>query len=142
MKVEEILRSKGAEVFAVAATEPISHAVDVLGERSIGAVLVTDGGENVAGILSERDIVRMLRTRGADVLTAPVSSCMTKEVFTCTPETSVDELMTEMTRKRIRHMPVLRNGALAGVVSIGDVVKRKIEQTEHEAAALKEYIAS
>lgn len=142
MKVEHILRSKGADVFSVTTTDPISKAVDVLGEKNIGAVLVKDEAGAVAGILSERDVVRTMRTSGVSALGEPVSSCMTANPYTCEMETSVDDLMVQMTEKRIRHMPVLKEGTLVGVVSIGDVVKRKIEQAEQEAAALKEYISS
>ncbi len=142
MKVEQILSAKGADVFSVTTTDPISKAVDVLGKKNIGAVLVKDKAGAVAGILSERDVVRMMRTGGAATLSEPVSSCMTANPHTCGLETSVDELMMEMTEKRIRHMPVVKDGALVGVVSIGDVVKRKIENAEQEAAALKEYISS
>ena len=142
MKVEQILGSKGADVVAVSASALISEAVNVLGERNIGAVIVTDGGGRVSGILSERDIVRRLRRDGPATLDARVAECMTPNPYTCAPETEVDEVMTHMTDKRIRHMPVMQEDRLVGVVSIGDVVKRKIEQIEREAEALKEYISS
>ena len=142
MKVEHILQSKGADVFAVSGATTVKEAVDLLGEKNIGAVVVKDGAGAVSGILSERDVVRRLKSEGAGVLARPVSDCMTKAPITCTRETSLDELMGLMTRKRIRHVPVVENGALVGMVSIGDVVKRKIDEIESEAAALKEYIAS
>lgn len=141
MKVDEILRSKGVEVHAVSADARIADAVEVLNEKNIGAVVVKNG-EEVAGILSERDIVRRLKTDGVDVLTRSVSSCMTRRVHTCSLDASIDDLMALMTKERIRHIPVIENGALVGLVSIGDVVKRKIDQSEQEAAALREYIAS
>ncbi|MEM9170148.1 MAG: CBS domain-containing protein [Pseudomonadota bacterium] len=142
MKVENILLSKGDAVHAVAEQATVRTAVDLLGAHNIGAVLVTDAKGALSGILSERDIVRRLRTDGPSVLATPVANCMTPQPFTCGLQTTLDELLGEMTRKRIRHMPVVEGGALVGVVSIGDVVKRKIEVSEAEAAALKEYIAS
>ena len=142
MKVEHILQSKGADVFAVSDATTVKDAVDMLGEKNIGAVIVKDGGGAVSGIFSERDVVRRLKHEGPGVLSRPVSDCMTRNPITCTPETSVDELMGVMTSKRIRHVPVVEGGALVGMVSIGDVVKRKIDEIETEAAALKEYIAS
>lgn len=142
MKVEHILQTKGADVFAVSDSTTVREAVDVLGERNIGAVVVKDKGGAVSGIFSERDVVRRLKSEGPAVLDRPVSDCMTRDPFTCTLDTSLDELMGVMTKKRIRHMPVIRDGKLAGIVSIGDVVKRKIDDIEREAAMLKEYIAS
>ena len=142
MKVEHILQAKGADVFAVSDATTVREAVDILGEKNIGAVVVKDKSGSVSGIFSERDVVRRLKSEGPDVLSRPVSDCMTKNPFTCTPDTSLDELMGVMTNKRIRHMPVIRDGKLAGIVSIGDVVKRKIDDAEREAAMLKEYIAS
>ena len=141
MKVEQILQSKGADVFSVQDTDTINKAVAVLNEKNIGAVVVQDASQKVAGILSERDVVRHLGARGPEALAMRVSECMTPNPFTCGTETTVDELMARMTEKRIRHMPVVNEGALVGVVSIGDVVKRKINQAEEEAKALKDYIA-
>ncbi len=142
MKVSEILQVKGADVFAISTTSSISDAVDILGQQNIGAVVVKNESDKLAGILSERDIVRFIHQKGVEAVAAPVSSCMTPDPFCCSLNTTVDELMAEMTTKRIRHMPVIEGGKLAGMISIGDVVKRKIEETEKEAAALKEYIAS
>lgn len=142
MKVENILQSKGADVFSVKSTDTITQAVSVLNEKNIGAVVVQDTSQNVIGILSERDVVRYMGSRGAGALTMKVSECMTPDPITCGIDETVDNLMGKMTEKRIRHMPVTQEGRIVGVVSIGDVVKRKIEQAEQEAAALKEYIAS
>lgn len=141
MKVDQILQAKGAEVFTISYDAAISDAVGVLHDRNIGAVVVETGGK-VAGILSERDIVRQLKREGAAVLQRSVADCMTRNVFTCTREATIDEVMEQMTDRRIRHMPVVENGALVGLVSIGDVVKLKIRHVEQEAQALKEYIAS
>ena len=142
MKVEQILHVKGTEVFAIGKSATIEDALDVLSVHNIGAVVVKDIHGSVVGILSERDIVRDLQKKGASLLDQSVEQSMTANPYTCTMDTPIDDLMGQMTAKRIRHMPVLKGEALIGVVSIGDVVKRKIEQTEQEAAALKEYIAS
>ena len=142
MKVEQILQSKGTEVFAVREDDVINDAVALLNDKNIGAVVVRGGNDDVVGILSERDIVRRLGAKGVDALTMRVKDCMTPEPFTCSPDASVDDLMAQMTEKRVRHLPVTADGKILGVVSIGDVVKRKIEQAEQEAEALKEYIAS
>ncbi len=142
MKVEQILQAKGADIFAVAPGDKISDAIALLNDKNIGAVIVRDADGSVAGILSERDIVRRLGAHGTAALNMSVKECMTSNVFTCGAEASVDELMARMTEKRIRHLPVTDDGRIVGVVSIGDVVKRKIEEAEQEAAALKEYINS
>lgn len=142
MKVDQILQWKGAAVFAVRETDAIADAVAVLNEKNIGAVVVRDSAGGAVGILSERDIVRRLGEKGASVLSMSVAQCMTPEPYTCTPDTTLDEIMTLMTDKRIRHLPVTNSGKLVGVISIGDVVRRKIEQAEFEARALKDYISS
>lgn len=142
MKVEQILQSKGADVFAVNDGDTIAQAVSVLNEKNIGAVVVRGGGGSVVGILSERDIVRRLGAEGPGALQLRVADCMTPKPYTCSPEETLDDVMAQMTEKRIRHLPVTNGVDLVGVISIGDVVKRKIERAEQEAAALKEYIAS
>ena len=142
MKAKHILQSKGADVFAVNSDDTIAAAVNVLNDKNIGAVIVRDKTGDVVGILSERDVVRRLGKQGIDAMTTPVADCMTSNPFTCTPDETVDDLMAQMTEKRIRHLPVKSEGRIVGVISIGDVVKRKIEAAEKEAAALKEYISS
>ncbi|HEY8595781.1 MAG: CBS domain-containing protein [Alphaproteobacteria bacterium] len=142
MNVAQILEGKGADVFTVNSDARISEAVDLLNANNIGALVVVDTAGRVVGILSERDIVRRLSGDRAAVLAGAISQVMTAKPFTCTRATEIDELMHIMTDKRIRHMPVVEDGELVGVVSIGDVVKRKIEEIEHEAAALREYITS
>jgi CBS domain-containing protein len=142
MQVDNILQSKGAAVFTVAAGAPLSEAVKMLNTHKIGAVVVVDAKGKVAGILSERDIVRRLDGDAAALLASPVRTAMTPKVITTTRDASVSDLMELMTRHRIRHLPVVEAGRLVGIVSIGDVVKRKIEETEFEATALREYIAS
>jgi CBS domain-containing protein len=142
MQVETILQSKGSTVYTVEAGAPLSEAVRLLNAHKIGAVVVVDAKGKVAGILSERDIVRRLEGNPAELLASPVRSAMTAKVITATRAHAVSDLMELMTRHRIRHIPVVEGTALVGIVSIGDVVKRKIEETEQEALALKEYIAS
>jgi len=142
VKAKHILQSKGADVFAVSPDDSIADAVSLLNEKNIGAVIVRGKAGDVVGILSERDVVRRLGKTGADAMALRVSECMTANPFTCAPDATVEELMSKMTEKRIRHLPVTQDGRVIGVISIGDVVKRKIEETEREAAALKEYISS
>lgn len=141
MQVENILQTKGRAVTTIAARATIAEAVELLNNHRIGAVVVIDKGR-VAGILSERDVVRHLGQDWASLAARPVSDVMTKNVVTTGRQASVTELMERMTEHRIRHIPVVEGGELVGIVSIGDVVKRKIEETEQEATALKEYIAS
>jgi len=141
MQVDTILQSKGAAVFTVSADAPISEAVAELNRHRIGAVVVLSNKGDVAGILSERDIVRHLGDDPAGLLKRPVREIMTTRVITCARMTAVADLMEQMTRHRIRHIPIVEDGELVGIVSIGDVVKRKIEETEQEALALREYIA-
>ncbi len=142
MQVETILQSKGRTVHTVAADAPLADAVQTLNSRKIGAVVVLDAMGKVAGILSERDIVRRLDKDPATLLSLPVRDVMTTRVITCTSGASVADLMETMTQHRIRHIPIVDGGKLTGIVSIGDVVKRKIEEAEQEALALKEYISS
>lgn len=141
MQVENILQSKGRTVTTVGSSATIAEAVGLLNTKKIGAVVVTDG-KKVAGILSERDVVRHLGNDWSSLAKRPVSDVMTKNVISVSRFATVADVMERMTQHRIRHMPIVENGELVGIVSIGDVVKRKIEETEQEATALKEYIAS
>jgi CBS domain-containing protein len=141
MQVENILQSKGRAVTTVTSGSTIAEAVALLNTQRIGAVVVTDNGK-VAGILSERDIVRHLGNDWTGLANRPVSDVMTKNVISASRFATVADVMERMTQHRIRHLPIVENGELVGIVSIGDVVKRKIEETEQEAMALKEYIAS
>ncbi len=142
MHVDAILQTKGSKVHTVSAGAPLSEAVALLNREKIGAVVVVDAKGKVAGILSERDIVRRLGGDPVELLAQPVRKAMTAKVITTHGRASVSELMELMTTHRIRHVPVVENGELTGIISIGDVVKRKIEEAEQEASALKEYIAS
>jgi CBS domain-containing protein len=141
MQVENILQSKGRAVTTVTSGSSIADAVDLLTNKKIGAVVVVDDNK-VVGIVSERDVVRHLAKDWSALASRPVSDIMTKNVISVSRFATVSDVMERMTEKRIRHMPIVENGELVGIVSIGDVVKRKIEETEQEATALKEYIAS
>ena len=141
MQVETILQSKGRVVTTVTSSTTIAQAVELLNTHRIGAVVVSDNGK-VSGILSERDVVRHLGTDWTSLAKRPVSDVMTKNVITASRMATIADVMERMTEYRIRHMPIVESGELVGIVSIGDVVKRKIEETEQEAIALKEYIAS
>jgi CBS domain-containing protein len=140
--IEHILRRKGRDVVTVAATDPVTAAVAVLGERNIGAVVVTADDRAIVGILSERDVVRALATEGPGTLQRTVGDLMTTEVTTCAPNTTNDELMAVMTEQRIRHIPVVDDEAgLVGIVSIGDVVKTRIGELETETETLHDYLS-
>lgn len=141
MNVEAILRSKGRSVATIAPTATVGNAVRELKSRGIGALVVSDESGRVAGILSERDIVHALAEHGAALLAMKVDQLMTRRVVTCSPEDTVSELMARMTERRFRHLPVLKEGALIGIVSIGDLVKNRIEEVEFEASSLRSFIA-
>jgi CBS domain-containing protein len=142
MQIEQILRHKGADIVSVLPLATVADAGDVLASNGIGAVLVRDETGTVQGILSERDIVRGLAQYGCDCLAGPVTNLMTADVLTCELSDTIDQVMALMTDKRIRHLPVMANGELAGVISIGDVVKLRIEEVEHEAEAMRQYIST
>jgi CBS domain-containing protein len=120
----------------------MSKVVDQLAQKRVGAIVVTDKAGKICGIVSERDIVRELARKGPEVLSRPVSVCMTTKVVTCSEKDTVDDVMAVMTANRFRHLPVEQGGRLSGIISIGDVVKRKIERAEQDAAELRNYIAS
>jgi len=142
MFVDTILQTKGVQVYTMADTGTLADAVAALNAHNIGAIIVTGPKGAIVGILSERDVVRRLGSDPAAALALPVRECMTKGVVTCDRTTTIADIMDRMTRRRIRHMPVVEDGKLVGIVSIGDVVKHKIEEAEHEAEVLREYIAS
>jgi CBS domain-containing protein len=145
VKVREILDAKGRRVVTVRPDATVATAVHRLVLERIGALVVSEDGRRVAGILSERDIVTALASEGAELLSAGrrVGDLMTHNVVTCTPDDTVKHVMREMTRRRFRHIPVLEDGQLAGLVSIGDVVKSRLEEVELEANVLREaYIAA
>ncbi len=142
MLVNVVLRNKGATAVTLPPTAAVRRLLDVLAEHSIGAVVVSGDGRRVEGIVSERDVVRRLRDVGARLVDEPISSIMTRDVVTGTPRTTIDGLMAVMTRRRIRHVPVVDDGVLAGIVSIGDVVKSRITELESERADLITYIGA
>lgn len=142
MNVDQILSLKGRNVISIEADRSLSDAARLLSERRIGAVVVVDGKQPVAGILSERDIVKAVAARGAQALDEPVFKVMTGQVVTCTGRTSINDLMELMTQQKFRHVPVVEEGKLVGIISIGDVVKQRVEEIEAETQAIKEYIAT
>lgn len=141
MFVESILSAKGSEVFTISPDATIGELIAELARHNIGAVVVMDNG-NVAGIISERDIVRHLAGSAEGFRAKPVSTLMTRSPITCKPTDTIDSAMAKMSSGRFRHLPVIEDGRLVGIISIGDVVKRKIEEAEQEAGALRQYIAS
>ncbi len=140
MRISDVLRGKGADVATVGPATSVAGLITALAERNVGAMVVLDGTA-VVGIVSERDVVRGLDQRGADLLGATVAEIMTTPVYTCGPDDSVDSLAATMTDRRIRHMPVVVDGALVGIVSIGDVVKSRISQLENDRDQLESYIS-
>ena len=142
MSVATMLEGKPKSLITAAPDDTVAKAAQLLAKHRIGAVIVCDKGGNVMGILSERDIVRDIAHDGAAILESPVSRCMTRNVTSCKREDTINSVMEIMTAKHFRHMPVTENGKLIGVISIGDVVKCKIEQAEKDAQELMNYIAS
>ncbi len=140
MRISEVVRRKGVDVVTVRPGETVTELLATLDEHRIGAVVVSEDGASVAGIVSERDIVRQLHQRGRGVLDEPISSIMSTEVDTCDPHTEIGEVEKLMTEKRIRHVPVLVDGRLHGIVSIGDVVKNRMEALQSERDQLVGYI--
>lgn len=142
MYVDTILKKKGDTVVAVEPTDAISKAAQTLNEKRIGAALVQQRSGEIIGIISERDIVRGLARHSDACLSMRVDELMTSPVITCTSNDSIDEVMQLMTDRRIRHLPVVDGDTLSGVISIGDVVKQRISEIEHESEALKQYISA
>lgn len=142
MTVKTILEHKGREVTTVTRNLTLSEAAKIMAERNIGAVVVVDSRSKVLGILSERDIVGALARSGGAVLDKPVAAFMTTKVVQCRQSNTVNEVMEIMTNGRFRHLPVDEDGELVGIISIGDVVRRRIEEVEREAAEMKAYITS
>ena len=141
MTVARIINEKGRDVVTTGPEASLAEIAAVLSEKRIGAVLVVQDGD-LRGIVSERDIVRALARHGSEALRKLASDCMTPRVVTCRPEDTINDVMHKMTSGRFRHLPVLENGRIAGIVSIGDVVKRRIEEVEKEAEQIREYIAT
>jgi len=142
MIVDTILRAKGAQVETARPDWTVLQAVQKLSERRVGALVVSADSRHIDGIISERDVIRQIASGGTAILDKPVKDVMVRDVITCSRDDTVNHLMTVMTDRRIRHLPVVNDGTLIGIVSIGDVVKRRIAETEYEAEALRQYIAT
>jgi CBS domain-containing protein len=142
MTVEHILRAKGRTVITIEPELTLAQAAQLLSERRIGAVIVANTFRPVLGILSERDIVRAVAARGPAALDEPVSRSMTEKVVTCTGASAINEVMELMTDGKFRHVPVVENGRLSGIVSIGDIVKHRLAEVEAESRAMRDYIAT
>lgn len=142
MLVRNILAEKGQEVFTLSREATVQDALQSLADFNVGALVVAAADKAVEGILSERDIVRAIGREGTTILSQPVSRIMTANVKTCTEDSTIPELMEQMTAGRFRHLPVVRDGKLVGIISIGDVVKKRIEEIEREADEIRSYIAS
>jgi CBS domain-containing protein len=142
MFVSDILAQKGGLVFSVTPGTSVAQLAQQLSTRRIGSMLVLDVEGSVAGIVSERDLVRALASHGAKAMELEARQVMTRDVVTCDPDDSIDQVMQTMTSGRFRHLPVVRRGELLGLVSIGDVVKARLEEAKHETEALKAYIVA
>lgn len=140
MRVKTILSSKGDQVMKVSSTDSIPTTVEVLKRHNFGALVVSDDGETVTGIISERDLVRALADQGPRLLDMTVVDLMTRDVQTCGPEDDIEDVMDTMTNGRFRHMPVVVEGRLVGVISIGDLVKHRMRELVDETKALREYV--
>ena len=142
MKVANILEHKGGRVLTTTPAQSVGDTVSLLRREKIGALVVCDDEGNVAGLISERNIINGLADHGSAVLKLDVGTLMTTSVLSCKTSDNIVDLMATMTERRIRHIPVIEDGELKGIVSIGDVVKDRIAETEHEAELLREYISS
>lgn len=140
MRISDVLRAKGDTVVTITPETDVAGLLRLLAEHKIGAAVVSEDGSTVAGIVSERDIVRALAARGIAVVYEPVSAIATTDVHTVSPETPLEEVERLMTEGRFRHAPVVVDGALSGIISIGDVVKKRIDELETERATLTGYI--
>jgi CBS domain-containing protein len=139
--VKAILDLKGRNVISASPNMTVAEAAKIISEKRIGAIVIVGMENRISGIFTERDVVHAIAKSGKDCLDQPVASVMTSKVYRCSEETTVNELMELMTRRRFRHVPVEANGKLAGIISIGDVVKTRIAQVEQEAEQIKAYIA-
>ena len=142
MRINDVTRHKGTDVVTIAPDASVGDLLDLLSRNGIGAVVVSQDGRAVEGIVSERDVVRHLQARGAGIIDAPVAEIMTSEVSTCAPTDDVEQLMRQMTELRVRHVPVVEDGVLHGIVSIGDLVKHRIDELQSERDQLTAYITS
>jgi CBS domain-containing protein len=142
MHVKNILSAKGGHVISIEPTATVANAARTLAQHKIGALLVLGPDRRIIGILSERDVVRVLAEQGAAALAQPLAQVMTRKVFTCSPSETIGVIMERMTAGKFRHVPVVEQDQVVGMVSIGDVVKYRLQEMEHESAALRDYIQS
>ena len=142
MLISQVIKEKGDIVFTVSPGESLANAAALLHGRQVGSAVVLDPAARVVGLVSERDVVRLLALDGAAALERPISDAMNREVVFAHPDETIDAILARMTDRRVRHLPVVVEGRLLGLVSIGDLVKRKIAETEAEARELKAYIAA
>ena len=140
MKVETMLAAKGDKVVTLRPDATVATVIRMLKLEGIGALVVSEDGEKILGIISERDVVRALVDHGGEVLKVRVAELMTRSVKTCTLDANIKDVMAEMTRSRVRHLPVVRDGKLCGIISIGDVVKNRLDERETETSVLRDYI--
>ena len=140
MHISDILNAKGTEVIATGPAETVAATARLLNYQRIGAVLVRDAKDNVVGVISERDIIRGIAVNGARALDMEVRELMTREVVSCKPTDTISEVMRVMTTRRFRHLPVMEDGTLKGMISIGDVVKHRLDESELETRVLRDYV--
>ncbi|OUR77535.1 inosine-5-monophosphate dehydrogenase [Alphaproteobacteria bacterium 46_93_T64] len=142
MNVASILKEKGGKIITASANDDITSIAGLLYDKKIGAILIVDSSGAVLGVLSERDIVSGLARHGVICMSQKAEDLMTKNVITCAPSDTIDQVMSLMTTKRIRHLPVIKDSGLVGFISIGDIVKYRMDEVEREAAAMRDYIAT
>ena len=142
MLVSDLIKEKGAGVITTRPATTVSEVADIMASKRIGAVVVTELDDKVVGIISERDIVNGLSKSGANLLKLPVSDVMTRDVFTCATTEDVNQLRREMTNRRARHIPIVEEGKLIGIISIGDIVKNRLDELESETQQMRDYIAT
>ncbi len=142
MIIANILKVKGRSVTTARPDDTVQEIADRLAQKKIGAIVIVGGGGSVTGIISERDLIRVIALRGGDALSMPVSEVMTREVVVCNEATSIDDIMEMMTNGRFRHLPVVEESGLVGIVSIGDIVKHHIAEVELEVSAMRGYFAT
>jgi CBS domain-containing protein len=141
MLIRHILAGKGSDVVTTRPDAPVTEVAQLLKAKRIGAVVVTDADEELCGIMSERDLACGLADHGANLLRMRVADLMTREISTCSPDDGIDRLMRQMTEGRFRHLPVMEDGRMIGIISIGDVVKHRLQELENEAHMLQDYIS-
>ena len=142
MLVSALIKEKGAGVITTGPATTVSEVADIIARERIGAVVVTEQDDQVVGIISERDIVNGLSKRGTGLLDLPISDVMTRDVFTCATTEDVNQLRREMTNRRARHIPIVEEGKLIGIISIGDIVKNRLDELESETKQMRDYIAT